>query len=539
MEGNKHPCGIDVRSTGGYVVMPPSIVAGVKYKWVKEGQLSSWPQAAQVFQAQRLKQRTETSRSTDTTIPEGRRNAELTSVAGTMRRRGLEVVEIEAALHAVNANRCAPPLSEHEVIEIARSVGRYPASDRSEVEESLNRQLKIVRASDVVVHEPRFLMPNYIVDGKLNLMFGMPGDGKSTIALDIAAALSNGGSLPDGSIAPKGRTLYISAEDSPSDTLVPRLLRQEADLDQIDFVDLPVMAQQGWLPSLHDVDLIESKAAELEARLIVIDPVFAFLGKTNVINNTEVRRVLSNLSDMADRTGIAVLGIGHPNKAQGGHILDRVSGSREFAAAARSILIAGRDSNDPAMRYFGSIKNSVGLEPPMLKYHFRSDGTLVWDGVADGVDPGDLMRSQSPEAAEQREDAAEAISELLSAGAMAANEVKRAVKQEVGCSDATVRRGQKSLGITRENGCVFRESDADGKPRWLWKLPDKSGQDAHVQDAQGEQHADEHLEISSSHQSQKNPIDQSKMLTSQTMSILPLPQGDSQPDQPNIVEREF
>ena len=231
--------GTTVRCHTGYVVVPPSIhPSGTRYTWDKSFRgIAELPP-----QALALLDRTEASppKPATASLPdvilegEGRNNA-LTSLGGTMRRRGMTEDSIRAALLAENQTRCVPPLDEREVEGIARSVGRYEPAARVTgtpraapvlpFKEASARSAvpMVVNMRDVEPEAVRWLWPGYIPMGKLTVLEGDPGLGKSTLALAIAAAVSRGFALPGGAPSDPAHVILISYEDALADTLRPRL----------------------------------------------------------------------------------------------------------------------------------------------------------------------------------------------------------------------------------------------------------------------------------------------------------------------------
>lgn len=363
--------------------------------------------------------------------------------------------------------------------------------------------LPIRKASEVESQPVRFLWPSYIVSGKLNIVMGMPGDGKTTVLIDLAARMSRGSALPDQTDnTPQGNTLYVTAEDSLADTLKPRLERQGAALDKVMFIDLVELAGDGRYLSLDDLPEIKATALYYDCKLLVIDPVFAFLGDRDAIRNTKIRQVLTAISLMAEETGIAVVGIMHPNKRSGENMaMTRISGAMDFAAAARSILVVGRDPQDHEKRVLASIKLSVGREPPAQGFVIGDDGTLMWTGPTD-VNPTDLMDGESQEVSQAKAEAVDYIRDELANGPKPSGEIF-AEGRAAGITEKTLRRAAKTLGINRNDGTMYRDGDGP----WMWCLrslktevgqPPETGEVKH----QGGQHRNSRLDQSHERETQ-------------------------------------
>ncbi|HZA23595.1 MAG TPA: AAA family ATPase, partial [Dehalococcoidia bacterium] len=204
-------------------------------------------------------------------------------------------------------------------------------------------RLHITNLRDVVREDVAPLWDKRIFRGKLAVMAGDPGVGKSYASLDIAARVSLGGPWPDGSgYAPKGNVLLLSAEDGLADTVKPRLELLGADMNRIHSLGLTVSkgAEEIGLSLQQHLREIERSIVENDIILMVVDPLLAFTGKIDTHKSAETRALLSPMAAMAERTGCAILAVMHPNKnSQEGNLLYRISASLDFAAAARSVMV--------------------------------------------------------------------------------------------------------------------------------------------------------------------------------------------------------
>ena len=199
--------------------------------------------------------------------------------------------------------------------------------------------------ADVEPEPVRWLWPDRIARGKINLIAGHPGRGKSTLTLYLAALVSRGGVWPDGAKVEQGSVVLITCEDDIGDTIVPRLIAMEADRDRIHTLDA-VRDDKG---NERPFDLasglkgLAALAAQIERPvLIVIDPISAYLDRVDSHNNAEVRGALRPLQELAAKTGAAVLMVSHFNKGTlDNSAMSRISGSGAFAAVCRSAWIVG------------------------------------------------------------------------------------------------------------------------------------------------------------------------------------------------------
>lgn len=191
------------------------------------------------------------------------------------------------------------------------------------------------------------LWPKRVARGKVNLITGDPGQGKTLIALDIAARISKGDAWPDGGSAPEGNVLVMSAEDGPGDTIRPRLEAFDADLERVHLLKA-IREADGERTLSLDGDLLHLETAIMQthAILVIIDPLSAYLGKPDSYKDAEIRRVLTPLAALAEKHRVAIIGILHLTKASDRRALYRVLGSIGFVAAARNVLAVGPDPDN-------------------------------------------------------------------------------------------------------------------------------------------------------------------------------------------------
>ena len=225
------------------------------------------------------------------------------------------------------------------------------------------------RISDVSAKPVQWLWPRRFALGKLSLICGDPGVGKSFLTCYVSACVSRGLALPDGGKAPCGSVVLLSAEDGLEDTIRPRLDAAHADTDKI-----------VALSSVHnlrrDVPVVEQAVGSLgDCKLVVIDPISAYMNGVDSHKNAEVRSVLAPLSAMAERNGVAVVIVQHLNKNESLSDVHRVSGSVAFAAAARNVWQVAKHGEQRVMR---SLKDNVGASDLELAYRITG-GRVVWE----------------------------------------------------------------------------------------------------------------------------------------------------------------
>ena len=333
--------------------------------------------------------------------------------------------------------------------------------------------------ADVVPEQVKPLWPKRIFRGKLAVMVGDPGVGKSYASLDIAARVSLGGPWPDGSgNAPKGNVLLLSAEDGLADTVKPRLELLGADMNHIHSLRLTVSkgAEEIGLSLQQHLLEIERFIVENDIILMVADPLLAFTGKTDTHKTAEVRALLSPMAAMAERTGCAILAVMHPNKnSQEGNALYRISASLDFAAAARSVMVVvAKHPDDPEQRVVATIKCNLTAHPEPMAFGFTHGGHFTWMGVTE-VDVSRLMAPPvRDEDRNEREEAKDFLKSLLADGPVPAPKVQQESK-ELGISNRTLSRAKSDLGVVSLRSGAGEEGHGKGRGKtatWHWHLPE-------------------------------------------------------------------
>ena len=327
--------------------------------------------------------------------------------------------------------------------------------------------LQLTPMADVAPRDVDWLWPGRIPKGKIALFAGDPGLGKSWMLLDIAARISHGGPWPDGGTAPRGNVLIISGEDGLADTIRPRLDTLGADLTRI-FAISTVLQQDD-----HEVAFsiaehlaqLEMAITKYQAELLILDPLLGFLGKgTDTHRSSDVRTILLPLAAMSERTECAISAILHLNKRSGeANSLYRLTASLDFAAAARSVMVVGKDPDDTNKRILASVKSNLSAAPESLSYHITEDGTFAWGGVVN-LDANAILAAPQDKSA--REDAKEFIADFLANGETPAKEVLAAASAH-GIAEKTLRRAAKDLGVDVAQVGTKGKSGTGG---WIWRL---------------------------------------------------------------------
>jgi hypothetical protein len=349
--------------------------------------------------------------------------------------------------------------------------------------------LAVIRANRVQPKRIRWLWPGRIPLGKLVVLDGDPGLGKSTITLDLAARFTTASPFPDGYRPDKARcVLLVSAEDGVEDTIIPRLQAAGADRKLVSILDhvandgggprpveLPADIDriEKWCASLVYSDSLDEDAFWTTPGLVIIDPLMAFLGgEVNAHRDQDVRRVLFRLKVMAEETGCAVVAVRHLNKAPGANPLYRGGGSIGIIGAARAGLLVGIDPDDENRRVLAVSKSNLAAKPPSLAYRLVGDdmhGTakVVWQGVSTHT-ADDLLGRPVERPAPKQEEAEAFLRNALAAGPRPRAWVEKGAKAK-GVSWRTVERAKAALEVTVERR---GEPGKRGGGSYWWRLPE-------------------------------------------------------------------
>ena len=343
----------------------------------------------------------------------------------------------------------------------------------------------VTRLSEVTPRRIEWLWPGRIAFGKVTVIEGRPGVGKSTVLLDLAARVSRGDAMPDGSHeldAPSGVLVTAATEDSTADTIVPRLMAARADLSRVHEVTGKVDAKGEQHPiTLDDIDVIREVVVQHGIRYLVADAFMALIpAGVDSGRDPAMRRVLHPLADLADETGVAIVANRHHKKG-GGPAIEKGGESTAIGAVARSVLVAGVDPHDQQGGHMvlATVKENLTAPGDRPAWSYRIVSTPV--DLGDGGPPVDIGRVEwlgsSEATAEQvahgpadheemsdTDECVEMIRGLLADGPRTGREVKSECRKE-GFTDRVVRRARERLGvITRREGF-----GSDG--RSMWRLP--------------------------------------------------------------------
>ena len=331
----------------------------------------------------------------------------------------------------------------------------------------------LVPASNIEPERVGWIWPGVIASGRVTGLVGHPGLGKSQVAMDLAATVSTGRHWPGGVANENaGSVIILSAEDDPADTIVPRLIAARADRAAVHMVKA-VKERDGVERAFSlavDLDRLENEYDLRQARLLVVDPVSAYLGTTkstgvNRNYGTDVRTVLGRLATFAADHDLGVLAIFHLNKTSGARAMMRIAGSLEWVAAPRAVFLVTEEAGT-ARRLFLPLKNN--LAPDRIGYAFEIKSKVVADGIRTSavVWSGDQITISADEALKAAakkvtSGAVDFLQEVLSDGPVDQTEIVRLGK-EAGYTEKSLRTAREKLGVTPKK----EGFGASGK--WVW-----------------------------------------------------------------------
>lgn len=329
--------------------------------------------------------------------------------------------------------------------------------------EKQNVELKLIHMEDVVSKEVEWLWYPYIPYGKITIIEGDPGEGKTTLVLKLAAALSRGLPLPcdDDKEYEPIHIIYQTAEDGIEDTIKPRLEKAGADCSMIRVID-----ETDKELSMTD-DRLEQAIIETKARLIILDPIQAYIGATvDMHRANEIRPVLKHLGIIAEKHNFAIILIGHMNKASGSKSTYRGLGSIDIQATARSVLLVARLRDKPNIRIMAHDKSSLAPAGDAIGFEMTEDNGMVCIGPYD-ITIDELLSGNEGRGKKKLDIAENFIKEYFGSNkVIPSNEImmeaaKRSIKRN------TLLSAKKKLGITSD-----KEKAEDGTIYWTWVMPE-------------------------------------------------------------------
>ncbi len=307
--------------------------------------------------------------------------------------------------------------------------------------------------NDFLTSETKWLWYPYIPLGKVTIIQGDPGEGKTTLALNIAAMVSNGKMFGSEETGERGRVIFQSAEDGISDTVKPRLIAAGADLSMIFNIG------EEAVPLSFLSDRLEEAIQMVQPKLVILDPIQAYLGAdVDMHRANEIRPAMSRLSALAYTYECAIVLIGHLNKNMGAKSAYRGLGSIDITAAARSVLLVAREKTDKQVRVVFHIKSSLAPEGDTVAFRLGEGNSFTYIG-RHKADLDSLLSggSGAPTLADTAEDL---IRDMLAEGECPAADIYKAA-EEAGIGKTPLNCAKKELGVkSRKVG-----------DNWVWLLP--------------------------------------------------------------------
>lgn len=354
---------------------------------------------------------------------------------------------------------------------------RVSVSFNRKREENTDEGVRTSWSHKVEVEKVHWLWNKYIPQGKITVLAGDPGMGKSTIALDLISRISRGTFLPlseDRTVS--GTSLIASAEDAPEDTIVPRLIAAGANLRRVGIIrEVGIEGETRYLCFPRDLERLRNAIVKTGARILIIDPLNAFLEKgTDTYKDQDIRMVLAPLELIAEETSCAILIIAHLNKKEDSSTLYRVGGSIGFIGAARSVLAVSKSTKDN-VRVLYSLKTNLGKLPPSLSYETREikkqkQEEADWAGEEKvkssmirwlGEVSFDASKGASNDTTKSSEEAEEFLRQILTDAEMPADAIYHEAKL-AGVSKGLLNSVKRSIGIK-----ITKKRD--GKWWWGWE----------------------------------------------------------------------
>ena len=318
----------------------------------------------------------------------------------------------------------------------------------------MKKELKLIQMSQVEVEDIKWVWYPYIPYGKITVVQGDPGEGKTTFVLALIALLTQGKPLPEEENGTEPiNVIYQTAEDGLADTIKPRLLSVGADCERVLVID-----ENEVELTLSD-ERLEQAIKKTDAKVIVLDPIQAYLGgNVDMHRANEIRPIMKRLALLAERTGCAVILIGHMNKMGGAKSAYRGLGSIDIRAAVRSVLVVGRVRDEPTLRIVAHDKSNLAPEGKSIAFELDPDTGFHWKGYCETT--VDELLCGNGSLLSKTAQAEKLLKDLLSEGEMLSEEITSQAK-ELDISNRTLKIAKQNIGVKS-----FRKGD-----KWYSSLP--------------------------------------------------------------------
>lgn len=469
---------LDVRADGGYVIAPPSIHPnGSVYQWDENSsnEIAEAPDwlidLVTLPTLEKIKGDQDWKKKLKNGVTEGERNNSLAEIVGALLASNLNKETALELCLSQNEARFNPPLEPEEVVDTFNSI--YARDQKSK---STSHGLQIVNMHECEMEKIEWLWPDRIASGKLTVIAGEPGLGKSQTTANIASIVTQGGTWPDGTFCKsRGRVLMLSAEDGITDTIKPRLVASGADLELCSVVS-PICEDEGQARSFdlkRDVENLKQLAEQLgDVKVIIVDPISAYMGKTDSNNNSDVRAFLSPLTNFAEEHDISIIVVTHLNKTSNGSMINKVIGSIGMVAAARAAYVITKDDYDSDTRYFLPIKNNIGNDKDGFSFTIQGHHILEADIHTSKIQWGEkvivseILNSNENKTSNRHNEIDAFMMDLIKDGPIDSR-IALAEGKKRDYSESKMTRARERLGIVSKHNGSFK----DGK--WEWSLFDE------------------------------------------------------------------
>lgn len=482
---------VDLKSDGGLIVGAGSMVEGVQYSVYDDCPIAEWknppPILLKTSQIPKGQVQENKDSPSDTNpllglgdiIPEGQRDQTLFNIALVlMKEKNFTEEECLRLVNVLNDNYTVSKedpevyarLSQAQVAQKVRQASAY----------AVGEPLPIFLGSDLVAKPVEWLLPGRIPFGKLSMLAGFSGVGKSLALTSLMSSLSTGDELPDGSTRAPMKTLYITAEDGAEDTIRVRADDMGGDPDMYYVLSHSDMSAKGLSTNFNNPKTLKDLRAFIVANdigFMIFDPITSFAGSLDSRGDILVRKFLLQFSDMADTTGCAILGILHFNKDRKAEsLLQRISGSHAFTAVPRVVLVIRDSPGDDSRKLLEVHKNNLyqklspigfKIEPILDEDDEPVDGRscISWEGeLEDAASTKPIRKRLAPKAVRAKK----FLRDVLHDGGISSLEITKQAKQ-LDISEDTLRKAREDLGIV-----VKKHGRADGSrgiDHATWELP--------------------------------------------------------------------
>ena len=318
----------------------------------------------------------------------------------------------------------------------------------------MKKELKLIQMSNVEVEQVHWVWYPYIPYGKITVVQGDPGEGKTTFVLALIALLTQGKPLPEEENGTEPiNVIYQTAEDGLADTIKPRLLSVGADCERVLVID------ENEIELTLSDERLEQAIRQSGAKVIVLDPIQAYLGgDVDMHRANEIRPIMKRLALLAERTGCAVILIGHMNKMGGAKSAYRGLGSIDIRAAVRSVLVVGRVKDEPNLRIVAHDKSNLAPEGKSIAFELSPEMGFSWKGYCETT--VDELLCGNGSLLSKTAQAEKLLKDLLSEGEMLSEEITTQAK-ELDISNRTLKIAKQNIGVKS-----FRKGD-----KWYSSLP--------------------------------------------------------------------